>query len=185
MARLITLALLAALTVAEVAVVLWLVDTLGPGGALLVLALDMLLGMLVMRWGLTSPPGPRGFRIAAGTFIALPGLVLDLVGLALLLSPVQSWVRGHLMRTTEGVLGRSGISVVRVTSGDVIPGSVIPEERGASQAGAPESGASGAGAGDAGVPWPPRPNQGSGMPTDRAGSSPDPGPRVIRGEIES
>jgi hypothetical protein len=129
----------------------------------------------VMRWGLGSPPGPRGFRIAGGAFIVLPGLVLDLVGLALLLTPVQEWVRGHLTRTTEDVLGRSGISVVRMTSTEVIPGSVIPEEHrttGSTRApGAPGSDE--------------RSYPGPGTPTDRAGSEPDPGPRVIRGEIES
>ena len=160
MARFLTLAALAALAVAEVAAVLALVGWLGPVPALLVLGLDMLLGVLVMSWGMRTAPPQRGWRIAAGAMIALPGLVLDGVGLLLLIPPVQRWLGGHVLRGTESVLRRQGVSVVTVTDaqgvprttvvpGDVVVGEVVED---ATQ-------------------------------TDRAGSTPDPGPQVVRGEI--
>ena len=92
MTRFLTLAFLALLAVAEVAAVLALVDRFGGPVALLVLFLDVVAGLAVIRWGARSLPPARGWRIAAGAFIALPGLVLDLVGLALLVPPIQRWV---------------------------------------------------------------------------------------------
>ncbi len=111
----------------------------------------------------------RGWRIAGGAFIALPGLVLDLVGLALLVPPVQRWVAGHVLRGTEAAMRTRGVSVITVTDasgaprttvvpGDVIPGQVVE---------------------DAAAPSEPA----GGNATDRAGSAPEPGPRVVRGEI--
>ncbi len=162
MARLLTLAALALLAVAEVAAVLALTDAFGAGATLMLLALDMLVGVYVMSWGARSAPPARGWRIAAGAVIALPGVVLDLVGLALLVPAIQRWVSGHLLRGTTTVLRQRGVSVVTVTDesgatrttvvpGDVIPGVVV------------------------------EPDQGS--TTDRAGEEPDPGPRIVRGEI--
>ncbi len=162
MARLLTLAALALLAVAEVAAVLALADAFGGAVTLMILALDMLLGMLVMRWGVRSAPPARGWRIGAGAFIALPGVVLDLVGLALLVPAIQRWVSGHLLRGAEAAMRVRGVSVVTVTDAsgatrttvvprDVIPGEVIDPD--------PDS------------------------PTDRAGAEPDPGPRIVRGEI--
>jgi UPF0716 family protein affecting phage T7 exclusion len=168
-ARFITLALLALLTVAEVAAVLALVDTFGGAMALLVLMLDVVAGLAVMRWGARSEPPVRGWRIAAGAFIALPGLVLDLVGLALLVPGIQRWVSGHVLRGTEAAMRKRGVSVITVTDpsgaqrttvvpGDVIPGQVVQED-------------------------PPGAATPGGRTTDRAGTEPDPGPRVVRGEI--
>ncbi|MGB7983293.1 MAG: hypothetical protein WCF36_21130 [Candidatus Nanopelagicales bacterium] len=162
MARLLALAGLALLAVAEVGAVLALADAFGGSAALVILALDMLLGVWVIRWGARSAPPARGWRIGAGAFIALPGVVLDLVGLALLVPAVQGWVSGHLLRSTEAALRERGVSVVTVTDssgatrttvvpGDVIPGEVIDPD--------------------------------PGSPTDRAGEEPDPGPRIVRGEI--
>lgn len=169
MARLLTLLGLALLAVAEVASLIWLTDALGASGALLVLTLDVMVGVLVMRWAARGPAPDRGWRITAGAIIAIPGLVLDLVGVLLLVPPVREWAKAHLMRTTESALRRRGVSVVTVTDatgvrratvvpGDVIGGEVV-EESGSS----PDT------------------------PTDR-GSSPNPGPpnsgpRVVRGEI--
>ncbi len=116
MARLLTLGFLALLAVAEVAAVLALVDWLGPFGAMVVLALDVLVGLMVIRWAVRGPAKDRGFRLAAGAFIALPGLVLDLVGVVLLIPAVRDWVRTRVMRSTESALRRSGISVVTVTA---------------------------------------------------------------------
>lgn len=167
MARFLTLALLALLAVAEVAAVLALVDTVGGPMALLLLALDVVAGLAVIRWGARSLPPARGWRIAAGAFIALPGLVLDLVGLALLVPPIQRWVSGHVLRGTEAAMRKHGASVITVTDasgvqrttvvpGDVIPGQVVE--------------------GDG-------PSDGPGETSNRAGSEPEPGPRVVRGEI--
>ncbi len=159
------LASLAALTVAEVAAVLALVGWIGPAATLIVLGLDVLLGVVVMRWAVRSAPEQRGWRLAAGSVIALPGLVLDVVGLALLVPGVQRWLQARVLRGTESVLRRSGLTVVTVTDpsgarrttvapGDVIPGEVV----------------------DLGEPAP-------GTPTDRADGTSDTGPRVVRGEL--
>jgi UPF0716 protein FxsA len=169
MGRFVTLALLALLAVAEVAAVLALVDTFGGALALIVLFLDVVAGLAVMRWGARSLPPVRGWRIAAGAFIALPGLVLDLVGLVLLLPPVQRWVSGHVLRSTEAAMRKRGVSVITVTDSSgaqrttVVPGEVIPGQ-------VVEGDASSTGTGGEGA-------------TDRAGSAPDTGPRVVRGEI--
>jgi UPF0716 family protein affecting phage T7 exclusion len=172
MARFLTLAFLALLAVAEVAAVLALVDTFGGPVALMLLLLDVVAGLAVIRWGARSLPPARGWRIAAGVFVALPGLVLDLVGLALLVPPIQRWVSGHVLRGTEAAMRKRGVSVITVTDasgaqrttvvpGDVIPGQVV--EGDSTPADSSES--SGVNA------------------TDRAGSEPEPGPRVVRGEI--
>lgn len=185
MARLLTLAALAGLAVAEVAAVLALVSWIGPTATLVVLGLDMLVGVLVMRWAVRGAPEQRGWRLAAGSFIALPGLVLDLVGLVLLVPGVQGWVRARILQSTESMLRRSGMTVVTVTDPSgaqrttVVPGEVIPGEvvdgtmagdtMPGDTMGDPDSpGATGAG---------------PDMPTDRAGGTPDTGPRVVRGEI--
>jgi UPF0716 protein FxsA len=169
MARLLTLGLLALLAVAEVAAVLALVDWVGGPAAVLLLFLDIVAGLAVIRWGFRSDPPARGWRIAGGAFISLPGLVLDLVGLALLVPPVQRWVSGHILRGTQAAMRTRGVTVITVTDasgaprttvvpGDVIPGQVVE-----------------------GDPAPADP--GGGNATDRAGSEPEPGPRVVRGEI--
>ena len=169
MARFLTLAFLAALAVAEVAAVLALVDRFGGPVALMVLLLDVVAGLAVIRWGARSLPPARGWRIAAGAFIALPGLVLDLVGLALLVPPIQRWVSGHVLRGTEAAMRKRGVSVITVTDASgaqrttVVPGDVIPGQVVEGDAAPADS--SGANA------------------TGRAGSEPDPGPRVVRGEI--
>ena len=166
MARFLTLLALALLAVAEVAAVIALEGWLGPAGALVVLGLDMLVGLAVMSWGARSVPPQRGWRIAGGAVIAIPGLVLDLVGALMLVPPVQRWLSAHVTRGTESLLRRQGVSVVTVTDAEgmrrttVVPGDVIAGE-----------------VVDPGTPTQP------GTPTDRAGESPEPGPRVVRGEI--
>lgn len=180
MARLLSLSALALLTVAEVAAVLALVTWLGPAGALAVLSADVLIGFYVMRWAVRGPEKDRGLRFAAGAFIALPGLVLDLVGVALLIPGVRERLRNSVLSGTESALRRSGISVQDTRRGTVIQGIVIEEETVADvgpevrPADQPTGGTPGGGSGGAG-----------GMPADRAGESPGPGPRVIRGEIVS
>lgn len=169
MTRLLVLVFLAVLTAAEIAAVLALVQWLGPILAFVVLALDVLVGITVMRWAARGPAKDRGLKITAGAFIALPGLVLDLVGLALLIPAVRQWVRSSVMRGTESALRRSGISVMTVTApGDVIPGAVIVDE--------PTQ----AGGRPAGEPAQPPRQGGPGSPADRDGV-----PRVVRGEIIS
>lgn len=174
MGRFLVLAGLALLTAAEVAAVLWLVGALGPVGALTVLCLDMLAGMLIMRWGLRGPDRERGWRLAAGAVIALPGLVLDLVGLALLVPGVRTWLQRSVLRGTETALRRRGVSVVTVTDasgaarttvvpGDVIAGEVVidPTEPRAS---APDAGP-------------------SRTTKDPGAGAPGSGPSVVRGEL--
>jgi UPF0716 family protein affecting phage T7 exclusion len=153
MARLLVLAALAGLAVAEVAAVLALVDFLGPAPTVGVLALDMLLGILVMRWAVRGPAVGRGWRLTAGAFIALPGLVLDAVGAMLLIPAVQSWAQTRVMAGTQTVLRRQGLSVVTVTdpgggqrttvvTGDVIAGQVVDPDsaNGADHSNPPASG---------------------------------------------
>lgn len=175
MARFLSLVLLALLTVLEVAVLLALIDSLGAFGALLVLALDVLAGLFVVRWGIGSRPPARGWRIAAGVFISLPGLVLDLVGLVLLVPVAQRWISGHVLRGTRAVLRRQGVSVVTVTDpdgatrttvvpGDVVVGDVIDQD---------EPGPAGPGSAD----------QHPDSTPDRGGDAPRPGPGVVRGEL--
>lgn len=179
MARFLSLVLLALLVVGEVAVVLALVDALGAAATLLLLALDVAAGFVVMRWGLRSQPPARGWRIGAGAFIALPGLVLDLVGLVLLAPAAQRWISGHVLRGTEAALRRRGVSVVTVRDrsgatrttvvpGDVVAGDVVDGEatnRSQAHPAAPEAG--------------PDPDS----TTDRGGQQPHPGPEIVRGEI--
>ena len=170
MTRFLTLAFLALLAVAEVAAVLALVDRFGGPVALMVLLLDVVAGLAVIRWGARSQPPARGWRIAAGAFIALPGLVLDLVGLALLVPPIQRWVSGHVLRGTEAAMRKRGVSVITVTDAsgrpahDSRPGGCDP--RGGRGGGLNHD----------------RRSSG-GNATDRAGDEPEPGPRVVRGEI--
>jgi UPF0716 family protein affecting phage T7 exclusion len=165
MARLVTLGALALLAVAEVAAVLALVDALGTATALLVLGLDMLLGMVIMNWAARGPVDDRGWRIAAGAFVALPGLVLDLVGVLLLVPATRSWLKARVARGTESALRRRGVSVITVTDpsgvrrSTVVPGDIIAGE-----------------VVDTGDPAP-------ATPTDRADGTSEPGPRVVRGEI--
>jgi UPF0716 family protein affecting phage T7 exclusion len=171
MLRLIVLAGLAALAVLEVATVIALSNTLGAGGALVVLGLDVVLGVLLMRWAVRSRPPQRGWRLAAGMIVALPGLVLDAVALVLLVPRVQQFVRERVLRGTESILRQQGVSVVtvsdpagrhRVVRGDVVDGDQ-----------ADARGDDGSQAGPAGQHH---------EDEDRAPGG-RPGPRIVRGEI--
>lgn len=163
MSRFLTLLVVALLVVAEVASLLALVDLLGASGAVLVLAADMAVGMLIIRWAVRGPTADRGWRIAAGVIIALPGLVLDLLGLLLLVPAARRWIASHLSKRTAAALRARGVSVVTVTDvrgqprstvvpGDVIPGTVVED---------------------------PTPDSAGGP----AGPQPESGPRIVRGEI--
>ncbi len=170
MARFLTLAFLAVLAVAEVAAVVALVDAVGSPAALLLLILDVLVGLGVVRWGVRSQPPARGWRISGGLIIAIPGFVLNVVGVLLLVPVVQRWVAGHVLRSTTAALRRRGVSVVTVTDASgaprttVVPGAVIP--------------------GEVVEPTPPPaggPAEGGGRATGP--TDPESGPRVVRGEI--
>jgi UPF0716 family protein affecting phage T7 exclusion len=141
MARFLTLGALALLTVAEVAAVVALVQWLGAAPTLLLLTLDVMLGLAVIRWAARGPAPDRGWRLTAGAFIALPGLVLDLVGVALLVPAIRSWLAARVTRGAESALRRRGVSVVTVTDqtgaarttvvpGDVISGEVVQTDPG-------------------------------------------------------
>lgn len=143
MRRFVTLAVLALFTALEVGAVVALQSLLGTPGVLLVLCLDVLAGLFVMSWGVRSRPPQRGWRLAGGAVIALPGLVLDLVGLVLLVPPVQRFLGSHAERGTAEWLRRNHMSVITVTdaggvqrttvvNGDVIGGEVIAESESAS-----------------------------------------------------
>lgn len=175
MGRFLALGALALLAVAEVAAVMALVDWIGAGPALAVLTLDMLAGLLVMRWAIRSPQSERGWRLAAGAFMALPGLVLDVVGLALLVPWVRRVLKRRVIDGTQSALNRRGVSVITVTDPagtartTVVPGTVIQGE--VVDPGQPAAGP---------AQSPPEQREG----TDRAGAqSPKPGPSVVRGEI--
>ncbi len=175
MARFLTLALLAVLAVAEVAAVVALVDVAGATTALLLLILDVLVGLYVLRWGARSQPPARGWRMAGGAIIAIPGFVLNVVGGLLLIPALQRWVSGHVLRSTTQALRKRGVSIVTVTDATgaprttVVPGAVIPGEVIDPEAQAPTHGEAG------------------GAPGSAPGRAPDHdgGPPVVRGEIVS
>ncbi len=138
MGRFVALLLLALLAVAEVGAIMLIVDAVGPANALVLLALDVAVGVMVMRSAIVSSRDDRGWRLAAGAFIALPGFVLDLVGLALLLPGVRRWAGSTVLRSTEAAMRRRGMTVVTVTDssgrprhtvvpGDVVPGAVVDD----------------------------------------------------------
>ncbi|MGB8022469.1 MAG: FxsA family protein [Candidatus Nanopelagicales bacterium] len=177
MGRFLALGALALLAVAEVAAVLALVDWIGGGPALAVLAADMFLGLFVIRWAVRSPQSERGWRMAAGAFICLPGLVLDVVGLVLLIPWVRGFLTKRVLQGTQSALNRRGVSVITVTDTagtqrtTVVPGTVIQGEvvdpgqsRGPSAADPSPSGPA--------------------TTKDRTGAdAPKSGPSVVRGEI--
>ena len=120
---------------------------------------------MVIRWAARGPVEGRGWRLTAGAFIALPGLVLDVVGALLLVPGVQRWMSRRVTAGTESLLRRQGMRVVTVTDATgaerttVVPGEVIPGQ-----------------VVDGDTPDPER----AAEPTAQPG---EPGPRVIRGEI--
>ncbi len=139
MTRFLVLLTLALLTVVEVAAVLALVEWLGGFWTALLLAADVVVGMMVLRWAVTSPPPERGWRLAAGGFIVLPGFVLDLVGIFLLIPGPRDAVAAGVSRRAENALRRRGVSVITVTDptgapqrtvvqGDVIQGEIVEDD---------------------------------------------------------
>lgn len=136
MTRFLTLLALALLAAAEVTAVIWLAEQFGPLGALSVVGLDVFLGIYLFGIAARSVGEQRGWRMAAAAVIALPGLVLDLVGLALYLPSVQQFVIKNLRNSAHEAFARQGVSVVTVTDatgmpktafiqGDVIAGEVV------------------------------------------------------------
>lgn len=137
MGRFLVLLSLALLTIAEIGAVMWLYNWIGPAGTILVLGMDMALGIWIMRWAVRSPADQdRGWKLAGGAVIALPGLVLDLFGLALVVPATRRVLKRALARNMETAARRGGMSVITVTApdgsqqttvvqGDVIPGEVV------------------------------------------------------------
>ncbi len=166
------LATLALLTILEVGAWLAIGQRIGLAGALAVVIAQAIAGVAVMRWAARGDAVDRGWRIAGGALIAFPGLLLGLVGVALIVPTTRALIKEAMTRKAEEAIRRSGMSVVTVTGadgglvttlveGDVISGEVI-------------KGGSAARAGGQ--------NQ-----TDRTGTSSDAspsGPQIIRGELQ-
>lgn len=139
MKRLVVLSTLALLTILEVGSWVLLHDNVGPVAAVMVLLLDMIVGVAIMRWGALSQPPERAWRMIGGAIIAFPGLILDLVGIALIVPTTRKWIVDPVQRKAEEAVRRSGMSVVTVTGadgvgvttvvpGDIIAGEVIPDD---------------------------------------------------------
>ncbi|MGV1004203.1 MAG: hypothetical protein ACOYEV_05435 [Candidatus Nanopelagicales bacterium] len=150
MKRFVVLSTLALLTVLEVGSWVLLRDNIGPLAVVMVLLLDMIVGIAIMRWGALSQPPERVWRITGGAIIAFPGLVLDLVGVALIVPATRRLITGSVQRKAEEAVRRSGMSVVTVTGadgsrvttvmpGDVIAGEVIADDAGAGVPPQPQS----------------------------------------------
>lgn len=152
MGRVIALLVLVGYPLTELLVASWVASRIGWAWVLVILLLGLLLGLMVMGRagrraadGLSSaartgslPGGDVGdsaLLFLAGALVAVPGLVTDVVGLALLVPPVRRAVR----RAAGATLGRrirargysvttatvDGVTVTRLHEGDVIAGEVV------------------------------------------------------------
>lgn len=152
---------LALLTILEVGAWLTIAERFGAGGALGLLLGQAVVGIAIMRWGARSSPADRGWRISGGALIAFPGLLLGLVGVALIIPTSREAIKRAMTRKAEDAMRRSGMSVITVTGDDgspvttVVPGDVISGEVVT------------------------RPTDRTGAPQDASQS----GPRVVRGEL--
>lgn len=112
-------------------IALWLVaQWIGWGSAIILLLLGIPVGFIIM--GKASRTRPVWFL--AGLLVALPGFVTDLIGLVLLLPPVQralerrgrAWLESNV--TFLDFSGAGPKSRSPFDTGEVIPGSVIAHD---------------------------------------------------------
>lgn len=143
MRRLITLAVLAAIAIAEVAVVLWLSETVGWALTVAILMADMFVGVVVARTsgavmsqvlkGSQDPSqarwGDAAIRFLAGLIIALPGLVTSVLALPLLIPGVRRavarWLAPRIEASAMESMSRTGAAPGTFLNHDVIVGEVI------------------------------------------------------------
>jgi len=109
-------------------IVFWLVaQWIGWGSAIILLLLGIPVGFLIM--GKASRKRPVWFL--AGLLVAIPGFVTDVVGLVLLLPPIQSmlercgraWLDANV--TFLDFSGATASMRSPYDTGDVIPGTVV------------------------------------------------------------
>ena len=112
-------------------IALWLVaQWIGWGSAIIVLLLGIPVGFIIM--GKASRKRPVWFL--AGLFVAIPGFVTDLIGLVLLLPPIQralerrgkAWLEANV--TFLDFSGGAPQMRSPYDCGDVIPGMVIQDD---------------------------------------------------------
>ena len=112
-------------------IALWLVaQWIGWGSAIILLLLGIPVGFIIM--GKASRKRPVWFL--AGLLVAIPGFVTDLIGLVLLLPPIQrslerrgrAWLEANV--TFLDFSGGAAQMRSPYDSGDVVPGMVIHED---------------------------------------------------------
>jgi UPF0716 protein FxsA len=112
-------------------IALWLVaQWIGWGSAIILLLLGIPVGFIIM--GKASRKRPVWFL--AGLLVAIPGFVTDLIGVVLLLPPIQrslerrgrAWLEANV--TFLDFSGGAAQMRSPYDSGDVVPGMVIHED---------------------------------------------------------
>lgn len=114
--RLAVLAGLAVYAIAEIYVLSLLVNAITISGVIFLLLVEFLLGVwIIKRAGVaalrslnhtmvvgdpaaSTQAADKGLIALAGLLIAIPGVLTDVVGLALLIPPIRNWTRGVLGR---------------------------------------------------------------------------------------
>ena len=113
-------------------IALWLVaQWIGWGSAIILLLLGIPVGFIIM--GKASRRRPVWFL--AGLLVAIPGFVTDVIGLVLLLPPIQrslerrgrSWLESNV--TFLDFSGGAAQMRSPYDTGEVIPGTVVQEPR--------------------------------------------------------
>ncbi|MET8576370.1 FxsA family membrane protein [Streptomyces sp. NPDC005012] len=85
----------------------------------------------------------NGFTMLGGILLIVPGMITDVLGLLLLVPPVQRKVRGALERTVERRLARAATDMeglfqqarIHRPDGKIVPGEVVREESAADRDG--------------------------------------------------
>jgi UPF0716 family protein affecting phage T7 exclusion len=105
----------------EVVVLIRFADRFGVGATAVVLTLSALLGLaLFVR--VRSRSGGRGFDLASGLLLLVPGLISSVLGLLLLTPVVRSVVRARLWRWARrrGLINETTLSEPGAASNTVI-----------------------------------------------------------------
>ena len=124
-------------------IALWLVaQWIGWGSAIILLLLGIPVGFIIM--GKASRRRPVWFL--AGLLVAIPGFVTDVIGLVLLLPPIQRSLerrgRNWLDANVTSLDSSGGAAQMRspYDSGEVIPGTVVHDPRPESPTGETDEG---------------------------------------------